>query len=106
LIAPGFASMRPTVATRSGSLLCRPFHHQNAFCGGGERIAAQRHRHGPGVPGFAAQRDAKPGEPVDRGDHAHGQALGFEHRALLDVQFGVGKNIAFLPSHPGKMLRI
>src|SRR4051812_29934677 len=77
-----------------------------AFRRGGERIAAQTHGHGPGVAGFAAQRDAKAGEAVDRGHYAHRQAFGLEHRALLDVELGVGENVAFLTLDLGEVIRV
>ena len=96
LIAPGFASMRPTVPTSSGSSAARFFRRRARIPPPRPAHRGAVHGHGAGMARLAAQRDAKAGEAVDRGDHAHRQAFGLEHRALLDVELRVGENLAFL----------
>ena len=54
LIAPGCASMRPTVPTSSGVALRDALDGEHALGGGGERVAPQAHRHRAGVAGRAA----------------------------------------------------
>ena len=57
---------------------------------GGERVAAQVHRRRPGVRGVAGEGEVEAALAGDRRDHAERQALGVEHRALLDVDLEVG----------------
>ena len=91
LTAPGSASIRPTVATSSSVSQGDALDRQDHLGRGGERVAAQRHRHGAGVAGLALTSTVKRRCAVDRGDDADRQALGLEHRALLDVHLDIGQ---------------
>ena len=98
--------MRPTVPTSSGWPRATRSTASTHSAARGERVAPQVHRHGAGVAGRAAQRDAQAREAVDRRHHADRQAFGLEHRPLLDVQLGVGEHVALLPRDLWNRLRI
>ena len=55
-----------------------------------QRIAAQRHRGGSGVPGDAGELHFVAQLRSDSGHGADGEPFGFEHRALLDMRFEIG----------------
>ena len=97
LVAPGAASSASHGADKVGFACAARFDRQHAFGRGRERIAAQRHRHRPRMPGHAFDLDREAVGAVDGGHHAHRQALGLEHRALLDMQLGVGEHVGALP---------
>ena len=94
LTAPGSTSSRPTVATSSSSVARSSLDAQDHFGGRGERVVAQVHRHGAGVAGHSAHGDVEARRAVDRADDAEGQALGFEHRPLFDMQLDEGGHAA------------
>ena len=71
----------------------RALDREHALGGGGERVVAQVHGDRAGMAGHAAHRGREAAETVDRGDHAHRDALGFQHRSLLDVQLGIGMQL-------------
>ena len=62
--------------------------HELGGRGGG--VAAQVHRRRAGVAGVAREGEVEAALAGDRGDDAERQALGLEHRALLDVDLEVG----------------
>ena len=64
LTAPGSTSSRPTVATSSSSLRARASTTRIISAAGGERVAAQRHRHRAGMAGDAAHRASKRVAPL------------------------------------------
>jgi hypothetical protein len=73
------------------------FNREHAFGRGGERIAPQRHGHGARMSRHAFDVDGEAIGAVDRGDDAQRQAFGLEHRALLDVELGIGEEIGTAP---------
>src|SRR3954463_2898266 len=79
---------------------------EHAFRGGSERVVAQVHRHGAGMPGGATQASAQAREAVDRSDHADRQSLGFQHRSLLDVHLYIGEQAALRATELQAALRI
>ena len=93
LVAPGHASSRPTVATRSGSLTRALLDREHHLRRRGQRVAAQIHRRCARVAGDAIDDDLKPRRAVDRGDDAKRQPLRLERRALLDMRFDEGGDV-------------
>ena len=61
LVAPGFASMWPTVATRPGTLFAPAFDGNDPFRSGGDRVAAEMHRRGARMIGAADEHEARAG---------------------------------------------
>ena len=93
LVAPGQASSRPTVATRSASRARALFDREHHFGRRGQRVAAQAHRRRARVAGDAVHADLEPRRAVDRGDDAERQALRLQHRPLLDMHLDEGGDV-------------
>ncbi len=79
--------------TSSASALARALDREHALGRRRHRVLPQGHRHRAGVPGHAVDLDRVAVRAVDRGDDADRQALGLEHRPLLDVELGVGEDV-------------
>ena len=94
LTAPGSASSRPTVATRSCSSRAARLDREDHFGARGERVLPQRHRHRAGMAGEALDGRGEAGRAIDRADRADRETLGLQHRALLDMQFDEGVDAA------------
>ncbi len=78
----------------------------DAFRGTCQRIAPQQHRHGAGMPGHAGETCRKSRRARYRRHHPDRQTLGFQHRALLDVEFQIGKQFAAGPCGRADMVGI
>ena len=67
--------------------------HQRHLGGGGEGVAAERHRRRAGVARMPVHPDLEPRRAVDRGDDADRQAFGLQHRPLLDMDLDEGRDM-------------
>ena len=77
----------PMVPTAFGPCLLRDrFHRQHDFRQRRQRVAAQRHRRRAGMAFEAGDLAVVPQHALAGIDHADGLVLGFEDRALFDVQ--------------------
>ena len=76
LVAPGFASILPTVPTSPAFVGPAEFlDRDDAFGRARQRVAPQRHRHRAGVAGHAGQSCREPGGARDRRHHADRQVF-------------------------------
>src|SRR5581483_5065838 len=66
----------------------------DAFGCARECIVPQPHRYGAGMSGHSGQPRRKPRRAGNRGDHAYGEILLLEHRALFDMQFDIAQKFA------------
>ena len=95
LVAPGFASIRPTVATRSGTSLRLPLHRDDPFCGCGDRIVAKMHRRRAGVVGASEKCEFQPALAGDGFDRRQRPPQFLQDRSLLDMKLHVTQGIVF-----------
>ena len=65
---------------------------------GAERIGAQRHRHGAGMPAVTRERELQARHARDRADDAERRARRRERRALLDVQLDEARRCRLEPA--------
>ena len=72
----------------------RGLDRQHQLRGGGQRVSAPVHRHGPRVARLAGELDQHPALARDRRDDADGQGTRLEHRPLLDVHLAVTEEVA------------
>jgi hypothetical protein len=72
-----------------GALLNCRYHDR----GGGQSVAPQGHRRCAGVGALANDRDLAAARAADRRDHPDRPVLGFEDRALLDMNFDVADDV-------------
>ena len=71
--------------------------------GGGERVRAQAHRHGAGVPAAPAERDLDADHAGDRRDDPERHAVLGEHRPLLDVRLDEARGARPQPAAPRQL---
>ena len=70
-----------------------PLDEEHHLGGGGERVLARAHRHGPRVTGETRDAHVEARAAGDRGDDADRQSLVQQHGTLLDVRFDVGDDV-------------
>ena len=80
-------SIRPTVPTPGGLPRRDGVDALDQPRGAEQCVLASRHRRRAGVGVLAGHRHLVPAHRLHAGDHADVLALGFEDRALLDMQF-------------------
>ena len=84
----GNSDREPTVPTWSPPMSCGEVAHGSRNARRDvSGVPAHAHRRGARMVRLAADRDLLPGDALDALDGTDGDALGFEHRTLFDVQF-------------------
>ena len=104
----GRISRMPVVATKWPVPARRRIHaparddEQHERGGRERRIPAIVHRRRAGVIGGAVEHDLDAGDADDRGDEAEVDPVVLEHRALLDMQFEIARDVASAAPAPSR----